>query len=114
MSGPLSRKSFNRKFNDSVEGMATDIQDTAHAVDAAAVMGLRSSRPRLLAVGEPTHGEHTLLDLRNQLFRQLVEQEGYRTIAIESDCVRGLLVDDYVTSGTGTDRKSVGQGNSVD
>lgn len=30
------------------------------------------------------------------------EQEGYRTIAIESDCLRGLVVDDYVTTGHGT------------
>ncbi|QIP86370.1 erythromycin esterase family protein [Streptomyces sp. Tu 2975] len=82
--------------------MATDIQDTAHAVEAAAVMRLLPARPRLLALGEPTHGEDSLLDLRNELFRQLVEQEDYRTIAIESDCVTGLLVDDYVTSGTGT------------
>ncbi|UYQ62545.1 erythromycin esterase family protein [Streptomyces peucetius] len=82
--------------------MATDIKDTTHAVDAAAVMGLLPARPRLLALGEPTHGEDTLLDLRNELFRQLVEQEGYRTIAIESDCLMGLVVDDYVTSGTGT------------
>ncbi|KQW02426.1 erythromycin esterase family protein [Streptomyces sp. Root369] len=82
--------------------MATDIKDTAQAVDAAAVMGLLPARPRLLALGEPTHGEDTLLELRNELFRQLVEQEGYRTIAIESDCMRGLAVDDYVTSGTGT------------
>ncbi|MFF7857500.1 erythromycin esterase family protein [Streptomyces sp. NPDC007904] len=80
----------------------TGITDTAHAVDAAAVMGLLPARPRLLALGEPTHGEDTLLDLRNELFRQLVEEEGYRTIAIESDCMRGLAVDDYVTSGTGT------------
>src|SRR5918998_5225874 len=65
-------------------------------------MGLLPARPRLLALGEPTHGEGTLLDLRNRLFRQLVEQEGYRTIAIESDCLMGLVVDDYVTSGTGT------------
>ena len=99
---PISRKSFHRRFNDTVEGMATDIKDTAHAVDAAAVMGLLPARPRLLALGEPTHGEDTLLDVRNELFRQLVEQEGYRTIAIESDCLRGLVVDDYVTSGTGT------------
>lgn len=56
----------------------------------------------MLALGEPTHGEDTLLDLRNELFRQLIEQEGYRTIAIESDCLRGLVVDDYVTSGKGT------------
>ncbi|MFE0448186.1 erythromycin esterase family protein [Streptomyces fungicidicus] len=82
--------------------MATDITDIAHAVEAAAVMKLLPARPRLLALGEPTHGEDTLLRLRNELFRQLVEQEGYRTIAMESDCVRGLVVDAYVTSGTGT------------
>lgn len=82
--------------------MATDIQDTAQAVEAAAVMGLLQVRPRLLALGEPTHGEEYLLEMRNELFRQLVEQEGYRTITMESDCMAGLIVDDYVTSGRGT------------
>ncbi|MFG3497664.1 erythromycin esterase family protein [Streptomyces sp. NPDC047928] len=81
---------------------AADIKGAARAVEAAAVMRLLPTRPRLLALGEPTHGEDTLLDLRNELFQHLVEEEGYRTIAIESDCVAGLLVDDYVTSGTGT------------
>ncbi|WP_392750674.1 erythromycin esterase family protein [Streptomyces sp. LN590] len=92
--------------------MATDIKDTAHAVEAAAVMRLLPGRPRLLALGEPTHGEDALLDLRNELFRQLVEQEGYRTIAIESDCMMGLVVDDYVTSGTGTLDEVMEQGIS--
>ncbi|GGV37882.1 erythromycin esterase [Streptomyces griseoflavus] len=82
--------------------MATDIKDIARSVDAATVMELLRIRPRLLALGEPTHGEDTLLDLRNELFRQLVEQHGYRTIALETDCVRGLLVDAYVTTGTHT------------
>ncbi|WP_406096586.1 erythromycin esterase family protein [Streptomyces sp. NBC_01013] len=82
--------------------MATDIKDAVHSFGASAVMGLLPARPRLLALGEPTHGEDALLGLRNELFRQLVEQEGYRTIAIESDCLRGLMVDDYVTAGTGT------------
>ncbi|GGN63037.1 erythromycin esterase [Streptomyces albiflavescens] len=92
--------------------MATDITDTAHAVEAAAVMRLLRARPRLLALGEPTHGEDTLLDLRNELFRQLVEQEGYRTIAIESDCMMGLVVDDHVTSGVGTLDEVMQQGFS--
>ncbi|MEU8620276.1 erythromycin esterase family protein [Streptomyces sp. NPDC048623] len=85
--------------------MATDIKDTARSVSAAAVLELLPDRPRLLALGEPTHGEDSLLDLRNALFRQLVEEEGYRTIALESDCLRGLAVDAYVTSGAtdGTD-----------
>ncbi|MEV1145075.1 erythromycin esterase family protein [Micromonospora sp. NPDC049799] len=81
--------------------MTAAITDAAHAVDAATVMGLLPARPRILALGEPTHGEDVLLDVRNDLFRQLVEQEGYRTIALETDCLMGLVVDDYVTSGTG-------------
>ncbi|MDF4251353.1 erythromycin esterase family protein [Streptomyces sp. WMMB303] len=82
--------------------MATDIKDAARAVEAAAVMELLPGRPRVLALGEPTHGEDALLEVRNTLFRQLVEQQGYRTIALESDCLRGLAVDDHVTAGTGT------------
>lgn len=94
--------------------MATDIKDTAHSVDAASVMRLVPTRPRLLALGEPTHGEDALLELRNDLFRQLVEQEGYRTIAIESDCLMGLVVDDYVTSGAGSLDDAMEQGISHD
>lgn len=65
------------------------------------VMALVPGRPRLLALGEPTHGAEALLEVRNALFRQLVEQEGYRTIAVESDCLLGLLVDEHVTTGAG-------------
>ncbi|MEV6504696.1 erythromycin esterase family protein [Streptomyces sp. NPDC051642] len=82
--------------------MTPGITAAVHAVDPAAVMRLLPTRPRLLALGEPTHGEDVLLDIRNELFRHLVEQEGYRTIALESDCLMGLVVDDHVTSGTGT------------
>jgi erythromycin esterase-like protein len=82
--------------------MTSDIEHLAHAVDAPSVLGLLPTRPRILALGEPPHGEDVLLDVRNGLFRALVEQEGYRTIALESDGLRGLLVDDHVTSGTGT------------
>lgn len=70
-------------------------------VDAATVIGMLGRRPRVLALGEPTHGEAGLLALRNDLFRDLVEHEGYRTVAVESDCVAGLLVDDHVTRGAG-------------
>ncbi|MEV4346899.1 erythromycin esterase family protein [Actinoplanes sp. NPDC049596] len=66
------------------------------------IVELLRRRPRLLALGEPTHFEDVLLQTRNDLFRQLVEQEGYRAIAIESDCLMGLIVDDYVVSGEGT------------
>ncbi|MFI2364284.1 erythromycin esterase family protein [Promicromonospora sp. NPDC019610] len=85
--------------------MVRDLQHTVHPLDAAAVLrlfpGLLPGRPRILALGEPTHGAGALLRLRNELFRQLVEQEGYRTIALETDCLAGQVVDDYVTTGEG-------------
>ncbi|MFI8103936.1 erythromycin esterase family protein [Streptomyces sp. NPDC086023] len=93
--------------------MTTRSRYTARPVEASAVLRLlHGRRPRVLALGEPTHGEELLLDVRNDLFRQLVEEEGYRTIAIESDCLAGLAVDDHVTSGTGTLDEVVAQGIS--
>ncbi|MEU4832236.1 erythromycin esterase family protein [Streptosporangium sp. NPDC023615] len=82
----------------------------AFAADSAADLGsaiarlLRSlpDRPRLLGLGEPMHGEEALPRLRNEIFRHLVEHEGYRSIALESDCLAGLIVDAYVTKGKGT------------
>jgi erythromycin esterase-like protein len=69
---------------------------------ATGILKLLPTRPRLLALGEPTHGEELLLDIRNEIFQHLVEHEGYRTIGLETDCLMGLVVDDYVTTGTGT------------
>ncbi|CAL9454157.1 erythromycin esterase family protein [Streptomyces sp. enrichment culture] len=81
--------------------MATDIKDASQPLDASALIGLLPAPPRILALGEPTHGEDALLRLRNDLFRQLVERYGYRTIALETDCLRGLAVDAHVTPDTG-------------
>lgn len=78
-----------------------DLKHTVHPLDAASVMRLLPNRPRILALGEPTHGAGALLGLRNELFRELVEQEGYRTIALETDCLAGQVVDDYIATGVG-------------
>ncbi|WP_127934838.1 erythromycin esterase family protein [Nonomuraea polychroma] len=84
------------------------VQDVASSLDgegvAAVTRLLRTlpARPRLLGLGEPTHGEEALPELRNEIFRHLVEHEGYRSFALESDCLMGVAVDDYVTAGKGT------------
>jgi erythromycin esterase-like protein len=58
-------------------------------------------RPRVLGLGEPTHLAEELPLLRNRVFEQLVEREGYRSIVLESDCLAALVVDDYVAGGPG-------------
>ena len=64
-------------------------------------LGSLEAKPRLLGLGEPTHGEE-FPRVRNQVFRRLVEREGYRSIAIESDCLAALEVDAYVAGGEGS------------
>ncbi|MGW3517497.1 erythromycin esterase family protein [Streptomyces hydrogenans] len=82
--------------------MTTHTAESAtRPVGAADLVKAVRRQPRVLALGEPTHGEDALLDVRNVLFRELVEEYGYRTVAIESDCLAGLVVDAYVTSGAG-------------
>lgn len=49
----------------------------------------------ILAVGEPSHLEHAHTWVRNELFEQLAAV-GYRSIALETCRVRGLMVNDYV------------------
>ncbi|MBG0823015.1 erythromycin esterase family protein [Planomonospora sp. ID91781] len=89
-------------FNDTVEGM--DIKDTARPLDGPGVSAfLRSlpAEPLLLGLGEARHFVGELGESRNEIFRHLVEQEGYRSFAIESDCLMGLVVDDHITTGAG-------------
>ncbi|WP_285779053.1 erythromycin esterase family protein [Microtetraspora sp. NBRC 13810] len=82
-----------------------DIKDTARPADGAGVSAfLRSlpAKPLLLGLGEARHFVGELGELRNEIFRHLVEHEGYRSFAVESDCLMGLVVDDHITTGAGT------------
>ncbi|SMB79075.1 erythromycin esterase family protein [Deinococcus hopiensis] len=60
------------------------------------------ARPQLLAFGEPTHAVETFQTWRNHIFQVLVEDHGFRSIALESDVVAGLRVNAHVTLGQGT------------
>ncbi|WP_412538921.1 erythromycin esterase family protein [Longispora sp. K20-0274] len=55
----------------------------------------------LLALGEPTHQEPAFGAARNALFAQLVGL-GFRSIALETDRVAALAVNDHVQHGTGS------------
>ncbi|GAB2500195.1 erythromycin esterase family protein [Nocardiopsis aegyptia] len=56
--------------------------------------------PLVLGVGEPTHGVERFLLLRNEVFAHLVEHRGFRSFALETDCVTAAAVDDHVTGRT--------------
>lgn len=60
-----------------------------------------SSSTTLMALGEPTHREPGFALVRNDLFARLVAV-GFRSIALETDRVAALVVDDHVRDGIGT------------
>ncbi|GHF67674.1 erythromycin esterase [Kitasatospora xanthocidica] len=65
----------------------------------------------LLGLGEPTHQEPAFGWVRNELFARLVDR-GFRSIALETDRVAALAVDDYVREGVGTLDTAMAEGFS--
>ena len=51
---------------------------------------------RVVALGEPLHGAHEPVALRNRLFEFLVEKLDFTAIAVETGFTRAWAVDDYV------------------
>jgi len=66
----------------------------------------------LLAFGEPTHLEPAFAWIRNELFVQLAADRGFRSIALETDHVAALKVNDYVQEGVGTLEAAMSEGFS--
>ncbi|MFI9247537.1 erythromycin esterase family protein [Streptomyces sp. NPDC053086] len=62
--------------------------------------GLPVASCAVLALGEPTHREPAFGWVRNELFARLAHL-GFRSIALETDRVAALRVDDFVKGGDG-------------
>ncbi len=77
-----------------------DMTDSSTALTA--FLNTLPAAPRLLALGEPTHGIEAFPAWRNHIFRTLTEEHGFRSIALESDVIAGLRVNAHVTANQAT------------
>ncbi|GAA3037643.1 erythromycin esterase family protein [Kitasatospora albolonga] len=82
--------------------MTSVIHQASRPFDGAALAALLPPDVRLLGLGEPTHNVEVFLDLRNDLFRHLVEHHGYRSVALESDALSASVADAFLADGTGS------------
>jgi erythromycin esterase len=89
--------SADKKYNSLVEWIASEaisfsINSDSEFNDAIdRVVGKLRDEVQLLGLGEPTHGLDAFLEVRNRLFRRLVEVHGFGAIAIESSFTRGRV-----------------------
>ena len=60
-----------------------------------------AGRASVLALGEPGHGAHQPLALRNRVFAYLVEHCGFTAIALETSFTESRAIHDYVAGGAG-------------
>lgn len=90
------------------EAVAIDISASS-AFDAAIdrLVGSLDASVELLGFGEALHGGEEILQFRNRLFQRLVEQHGYRVIAIESSFPWSRVVNDYVTGRSSGDYDTI-------
>lgn len=95
-SARMSDQLYGWRFTAAGDGLASAVDQFLRAAPEA---------PRLLGFGEPTHGIEAFPLLRNLLLEHLVENRGFRSIALETDCLSALTVDEFVRTG----RPSLGQ-----
>ena len=69
----------------------TDLEPLTALVGEATVVGL----------GRPAHGSHELSTLTHRIFRFLVEELGFRSLAVEESWTTGRAIDDHLLTGTG-------------
>ncbi|MEM1128818.1 MAG: erythromycin esterase family protein [Bacteroidota bacterium] len=60
------------------------------------------SKARVVAVGESTHGTRDFFQFKDRLWRFLVEEAGFRALAMEAGFAEAQAIDAYVTRGEGT------------
>lgn len=61
----------------------------------------------IVALGEATHGNKEYQDLKLEVFKKLVEQDGYRAFALESDFGGGQKINGYIQTGEESIEKAV-------
>jgi erythromycin esterase len=59
-------------------------------------------------LGESTRFAHETFGVRDQLWRRLVREHGFRALALHDDVSAGATLDAYVTSGAGTAESALG------
>lgn len=66
---------------------------------------------KVVGLGEPTHGQKEINQLRDRITRYLVKHEGFRVVAVEDSAIKCRLVNEFILHGHGTAEPVLGQQN---
>lgn len=89
-----------------LRGVAPHLPD-----DDLHVLGEIIANARVVGLGEPTHGQKEINQLRDRMTRYLVQHLGFRVIAMEDSAIKCRLVNDFIMHGKRTAQSALRQQN---
>lgn len=85
--------------------------DPALPPDDLAILAEIVGNAKVVGLGEPTHGQKEINQLRDRITRYLVEHQGFRVVAMEDSAINCRAVNDFIVHGRGTAPGSLSQQN---
>jgi erythromycin esterase-like protein len=90
------------------------LAEAAHRLDGLAdceALARLAGNARIVLIGEASHGTHEFYEFRAQVTRRLIEEYGFRILALEADWPDMLRVHRYVSGQSGDDHALVALGD---
>lgn len=84
-----------------LDRQANPLSGTDLALPLDDLRALRVGAAEIVGLGESAHGAHDQFWVKARVVRFLVEEAGFRTVALEEDFAHGIELDRYVTTGDG-------------
>ena len=89
--------------------LVTDLNNIIHKLDGASPSLSNDdlqplawlSHTKIVGLGEATHGTKEFFQMKHRIFKYLVENYGFKALAIEADMGESIYIDRYVTDGEG-------------
>lgn len=76
--------------------------DPSRPQDDLVVLDEIVANAKIVGLGEPTHGQKEINQLRDRITRYLIEHQGFRVVAMEDSAIRCRIVNDFIVHGQGT------------
>ena len=97
---------FKSESIHSLNGVEPDLP-----VDDLAILGDITANAKIVGLGEPTHGQKEINQLRDRMTRYLIEHQGFRVVAMEDSAIQCRRVNDAIVHGIGTPETALAMQN---
>jgi erythromycin esterase len=103
LSGTVRAQELSESFEKWAVGRAIPLRTTEADGNIKDLLPLKSlvGSARVVAIGEPNHGTHEPLALRNRLIRFLVEEMGFTAVALETSFTESYTLARFVAGDPG-------------